>query len=152
MNTSLIKTASGLTITLKHDTSNPQPYSRINMVGGTKGIFADYPPRIYIDGQPGKEEWGTIDQYKKDYESPLWAKEGAMASTSGGHGGMDFVMIYRLLQCMREGLAPDMDVYDGAAWSAPGPLSKTSVAQGSAPVKFPDFTRGLWNKRSGCTI
>jgi Oxidoreductase family, NAD-binding Rossmann fold len=152
MNTSLIKTASGLTITLKHDTSNPHPYSRVNMVGGTKGVFADYPPRIYIDGQPGGEEWGTIDQYKKDYESALWAKEGAMASTSGGHGGMDFIMIYRLLQCMREGLAPDMDVYDGAAWSVPIPLSKTSLAQKSAPVNFPDFTRGVWNQRKGCSI
>jgi hypothetical protein len=152
LNTSLIKTASGLNITLKHDVSNPQPYSRINMVGGTKGIFADYPPRIYLDGQPGGEAWGTIDQYKKEYESPLWAKEGAMASNSGGHGGMDYVMIYRLLQCIREGLPPDMDVYDGASWSAPAPLSKTSVAQGSAPVKFPDFTRGSWKKRSGCSI
>jgi len=65
---------------------------------------------------------------------------------------MDYVMIYRLLQCMREGLAPDMDVYDGAAWSAPTPLSKTSLAQGSSPVKFPDFTRGLWSQRKGCSI
>jgi hypothetical protein len=152
LNTSLIKTASGLNITLKHDVSNPQPYSRINMVGGTKGIFADYPPRIYIDEQPGGEAWGTIDQYKKEYESPLWAKEGAMATNSGGHGGMDYIMIYRLLQCIREGLPPDMDVYDGAAWSSPGPLSINSVAHGSAPVKFPDFTRGLWKKRTGCAI
>jgi Oxidoreductase family, NAD-binding Rossmann fold len=152
MNTSLIKTAAGLTVTLKIDNSNPYPYDRINMIGGTKGVFTDYPPRIYIDGQPGKEAWGTIDQYKKTYESPLWAKEGEMARTSGGHGGMDFVMIYRLLQCFREGLPPDMDVYDGAAWSAPGPLSKASLAQGSAPIKFPDFTRGLWNKRNGCSI
>ncbi len=152
MNTSLIKTASGLTVTLKFDTSNPHPYDRINMIGGTKGVFADYPPRIYIDGQPGKEDWGTIDEYKKEHESPLWAKEGEMARTSGGHGGMDFIMIYRLLQCLREGLPPDMDVYDGATWSAPAPLSKASLAQGSAPVKFPDFTRGLWNKRTGCSI
>ena len=152
MSTSLIKTASGLTVTLKHDTSNAHPYDRINMIGGTKGVFADYPPRIYIDGQPGKEDWGGLDEYKKEYESPLWAKQGEMARTSGGHGGMDFIMIYRLLQCMREGLAPDMDVYDGATWSAPAPLSKTSLAQGSAPVKFPDFTRGLWNKRAGCSI
>jgi hypothetical protein len=105
-----------------------------------------------IDGQSGDEEWRTIEQYKKDYESPLWAKEGAMASTSGGHGGMDFIMIYRLLQCLREGLAPDMDVYDGAACSAPTSLSKTSLAQKSAPVKFPDFTRGLWDQRKGCSI
>jgi Oxidoreductase family, NAD-binding Rossmann fold len=152
LNTSLIKTATGLTVTLKHDVSNPHPYSRINMIGGTKGVFEDYPPRVYIDGQAGGEAWGTIDQYKGDFESPLWAKEGAMASTSGGHGGMDFIMIYRLLQCIREGLPPDMDVYDGAAWSAPAPLSKTSVAQRSAPVKFPDFTRGLWKQRKGCAI
>jgi glycosyl hydrolase family 109/GFO/IDH/MocA oxidoreductase family protein len=152
MNVSLIKTASGLTITLKFDTSNPRPYDRINMISGTKGVFVDYPPRIYLDGQQGKEEWGTLDEYKKDYESPLWAEKGEMARTSGGHGGMDFIMIYRLLQCFREGLAPDMDVYDGAAWSAPAPLSKVSVAQGSAPVKFPDFTRGSWNKRTSCPI
>jgi hypothetical protein len=152
LNTSLIKTAKGLTITLKHDVSNPHPYSRINMIGGTKGVFEDYPPRIYVDGQAGGEKWGTLDEYKAQYESPLWAKEGAMASSSGGHGGMDFIMIFRLLQCMHEGLPPDMDVYDGASWSVPTPLSKTSVAQGSAPVKFPDFTRGLWKKRNGCSI
>lgn len=87
LNTSLIKTAAGLTITLKHDTSNPQPYSRINTVGGTKGIFTDYPPRIYVDGQAGGEEWGTLDSYKTEYESPLWARRapwpaplGAMAA------------------------------------------------------------------------
>jgi hypothetical protein len=152
LNVSLIKTASGLTITLKHDVSNPRPYDRINLISGTKGVFVDYPPRIYLDGQAGGEAWGTLDQYKKDYESPLWAEQGEMARMSGGHGGMDFIMIYRLLQCFREGLAPDMDVYDGAAWSAPAPLSKVSVAQGSAPVKFPDFTRGQWTKRSGCSI
>jgi hypothetical protein len=152
LNTSLIKTANGLTVTLKHDVSNPHPYSRINMIGGTKGVFEDYPPRIYVDGQPGKEAWADIDSYKEKFQSPLWAKEGAMASSSGGHGGMDFIMIYRLLQCMREGLPPDMDVYDGATWSVPTPLSKVSVAHGSAPQKFPDFTRGLWKKRSGCSI
>jgi hypothetical protein len=75
-----------------------------------------------------------------------------MPHSSGGHGGMDFIMIYRLLQRFREGPAPDMDVYDGAAWSVPWPLSKVSVAQGSAPVKFPDFTHGSWTKRSGCSI
>ena len=61
---------------------------------------------------------------------------------------MDYIMLYRLIQCMREGLAPDMDVYDAATWSAPGPLSKLSVAGGSAPAKFPDFTRGKWQERA----
>jgi len=147
MNTSLIKTAKGLTITVKHDVANPHPYDRINAIAGTKGAFADYPPRIYFDGQAGGEEWGGIDSYKQ-YQHPLWASEGAIAQKLGGHGGMDYIMLYRLLQCMREGLIPDMDVYDAAAWSAPGPLSRMSVESGSAPVKFPDFTRGRWEQRS----
>jgi hypothetical protein len=147
LNTSLIKTAKGLTITLKHDTSNPQPYSRINKIGGTKGVFTDYPPRIYFDGQAGGEEWASIDSFK-EHQHPLWKREGEIAKKLGGHGGMDYIMLYRLMECMREGLVPDMDVYDAATWSAPGPLSKASVAQGSAPMKFPDFTRGKWTERS----
>jgi hypothetical protein len=147
LNTSLIKTAKGLTITLKHDTSNPQPYSRINTIGGTKGVFADYPPRIYFDGQAGDEAWASIDGFK-EHQHPLWKREGEIAKKLGGHGGMDYIMLYRLIECMREGLVPDMDVYDAAAWSAPGPLSKASVAEGSAPMKFPDFTRGKWTERT----
>ena len=147
MNTSIIKTANGLSITLKHDTVNPHPYDRINMIAGTKGAFADYPPRIYFDGQAGEEAWGSIDAWK-EHQHPLWKKEGEVAKKLGGHGGMDYIMLYRLMQCMREGLVPDFDVYDAATWSAPGPLSRVSVANGSAPAKFPDFTRGLWSKRT----
>ena len=151
MNTSLIKTANGLTITLKHDTANPHPYDRINVIAGTKGVFADYPPRIYFDGQSGEEAWGSIDAWK-EHQHPLWKQEGEIAKKLGGHGGMDYIMLYRLMQCMRNGLAPDLDVYDAAAWSAPGPLSKLSVASGSAPVKFPDFTRGGWRERPASQI
>jgi predicted dehydrogenase len=152
MNISLIKTANGLTVNLQHDTSNPQPYSRMNEIAGTKGLFKDYPPRIYFDGQPGGEEWGSIDKYKAEYEHPLWKKEGDIARKLGGHGGMDFLECYRLLECMRQGLPPDLDVYDLAAWCAPGPLSVASVAAGSAPMKFPDFTRGKWKERKPTTL
>lgn len=151
MNTSLIKTANGLTITLKHDVSNPRPYDRINTIAGTKGIFTDYPARIYLDGQKGEETWVTLDAYK-DFEHPLWKQEGDVARKAGGHGGMDFIMLFRLLDCMRKGFAPDMDVYDAAAWSAPGPLSLASLQTGSAPAKFPDFTRGHWHDRAGSSI
>ena len=147
MNTSLIKTAAGITVNLQHDVSNPHPYDRLNSIAGTKGVFKDYPPRIYVDGQAGGEEWATIDSYKEQYEHPLWKREGEIARKLGGHGGMDFIMVYRLMECVRKGLAPDMDVYDAAAWSAPGPLSAMSLAQGSAPVQFPDFTRGKWKQR-----
>ncbi len=152
MNTSLIKTANGLTINLQHDVSNPHPYDRLNSIAGTKGVFKDYPPRLYLDGQTGGEVWGTIDAFKDQFEHPLWKKEGEIARKLGGHGGMDFILVYRLMECMRKGLPPDLDVYDAAAWSAPGPLSEQSLASGSAPVKFPDFTRGRWKERRGCAI
>jgi predicted dehydrogenase len=151
MNTSLIKTANGPTITVKHDVSNPRPYDRINTIAVTKGIFTDYPPRIYFDGQKGKEEWVSLDAYK-EYEHPLWRQEGDIARKAGGHGGMDFIMLYRLLECMTKGLAPDMDVYDAAAWSSVAPLSLASLQSGSGPEKFPDFTRGRWHDRAGSPI
>jgi hypothetical protein len=142
MNTSLLQTAKGRTVMLQHDVTTPRPYSRLNHVSGTKGAFCDYPPRVFQDG-PGKEEWGTLDPWKEKFEHRLWTRLAKLAQESG-HGGMDYVMSWRLLQCVREGLVPDMDVYDAAAWSAPGPLSEQSVAGGSAPVEFPDFTRGRW--------
>lgn len=146
MNTSLIKTVNGLTIMLQHDVVNPRPYDRINLISGTKGVFRDYPPRIYID-DPAKEEFTSLDAYKEAYIHPFWRANGERAKTEGDHGGMDFVMAVRLVDAMRHGLVPDLDVYDAAAWSVPGPLSVASVAQGSAPQPFPDFTRGQWKQK-----
>jgi len=146
MNTSLIKTAKGLTITVKHAVTSPHPYDRINLIAGTGGLFQDYPPRIYFDGMNKDESFVSLDAYKQ-YQHPLWEREGDMARKSGGHGGMDLIMIYRLLECVRQGLAPDLDVYDCAAWAAVAPLSVESVRRGSAPVEFPDFTGGKWKER-----
>ena len=151
MNTSLIKTANGRTITVKHTVSTPRPYDRVNMIAGTKGIFEDYPPRIYVEGQDKSEAWAALDSWKQ-YEHPLWTKEGEIAKKVGGHGGMDYIMLYRLLQCVRGGQAPDMDVYDAAAWSAVAELSVNSVSQGSSPVSFPDFTGGKWSGRQVSAI
>jgi hypothetical protein len=147
MNTSIIKTQKGRTILLQHDIVNPRPYSRLNSISGTKGAFADYPPRIFVDG-PKQEDWQTIDAFREKYEHPLWKTTGEMARKTGGHGGMDYVMNYRLMDCLKKGLAPDINVYDAAAWSAPTPLSEASVAQNGAPQKFPDFTRGKWSIHS----
>lgn len=143
LNSSLIRTAKGRTILLQHDVSNPRPYSRLNAIQGTRGLFEDYPARIFVEGQAGGDRWGPLDAWKAKHEDPLWTRLGEQART-GGHGGMDFVMAWRLVQCLREGLVPDIDVYDSAAWSAPFPLSEISVAKGSAPMKFPDFTRDNW--------
>ena len=144
MNTSIIKTLKGRTILLQHDVVNPRPYSRLNSISGTKGAFADYPPRVFVDGQ-GEESWRAIDSFRDKYEHPLWKNMGEMARKTGGHGGMDYIMNYRLMDCLKRGLPPDIDVYDAAAWSVPTPLSEASVAQNGAPQKFPDFTRGRWN-------
>ena len=152
MNTSVIRTAQGRTIVLQHDVVNARPYDRVNLIAGTKGVFRDYPPRIYLDGQPGPEQFTSIDSYKNKYEHPLWQKSGEMARKMGGHGGMDFILLYRLAECMREELPPDIDVYDAAAWSAAGPLSERSVATGSAPAKFPDFTNGRWEQPRGWLV
>ena len=145
MNTSIIKTNKGRTIMLQHNITTPRPYDRINLIQGTQGIFRDYPERLFIESPENKEErYESLAKYKAQYEHALWKTTGELARKNGGHGGMDFIMVYRTVQCLREGFAPDMDVYDAAAWSVPGPLSELSVAKGSAPVKFPDFTRGRW--------
>jgi predicted dehydrogenase len=144
-NTAILKTAKGKTVMLQHNVSNPRPYTRHNRVQGTKGAFEDYPPRVYVEGQAGGERWTTMDEWKKTHTDPLWTRLGDRAK-NGGHGGMDFIMAWRLVQTLREGLVPDFDVYDAAAWSAPFPLSEMSIAKNGAAIKFPDFTRGEWSR------
>jgi predicted dehydrogenase len=148
LNSSLIKTVRGRTILLQHAVTLPTPYSRLNSIRGTRGGFLDYPARIFREGQEGGESWRPLDDATKaQYTHPLWRRIGAIARAKGGHGGMDYIMAWRLIETMREGLPPDFDVYDAAAWSAPGPLSEASLALSSAPVRFPDFTRGDWSRR-----
>jgi len=147
LNTSLIKTANGLTITLKHDTVNPHPYDRINVIGGTKGVFADYPPRIYLEGQKGDEAWATIDSFKDEYENALWKKEGEIARKLGGHGGMDFFVLQAFIESVKQQIPTPLDVYDAAAWSSITPLSEMSIELGNQTVEMPDFTSGQWMNR-----
>lgn len=148
MSTSILKTEKGRTILVQHDVVNPRPYSRINMVQGTMGVFEDYPARIYIEGRSKDDAWEELTAYK-EYEHPLWTQVGDLARKLGGHGGMDFIMLYRIVQCFKDGTGPDIDVYDAAAWSAPGPLSEVSNREHGSGQAFPDFTRGKWNTRNG---
>lgn len=141
MNTSIIRTKLGRTILLQHDVVTPRPYDRNFLIAGSRGTFRDYPPRLYLDGVSQHEKWMTLDEFKAEWEDPLWRTLGDLARERGGHGGMDYIMNYRLIQTMREGIAPDSDVYDAADWSVPGPLSDASVARGSAVVTFPNFRR-----------
>ncbi|MCL5098064.1 MAG: Gfo/Idh/MocA family oxidoreductase [Candidatus Omnitrophica bacterium] len=143
INTSILKTALGRTIVVQFSLVLSRPYSRINLIAGTSGTFCDYPPRLHLDGQA--EGWTTdLQSYHEKYGHPLWKKLNDQALASGGHGGMDYIMNWRLIQCLRDGLPLDLSVYDAAAWSSVVPLSIASVANGSAPVAVPDFTRGAW--------
>jgi hypothetical protein len=143
VNVSLIRTASGRTIFLSHDTNLPRPYSRIHLVQGTRGLFQGYPSRVYVEGRSPGRSWEPAEKYLPEFEHPLWTYEAAQKSTTG-HGGMDFLEDYRLIRCLRAGLPTDMDVYDAAALSSVSALSERSVASRSRPVDFPDFSRGRW--------
>jgi predicted dehydrogenase len=143
VNVSLIQTANGRTIYVGHDTNLPRPYSRINVVQGTKGIFQGYPHRVYVEDVSEPHQWDEASEWLAEYDHPLW-KAMEERSQGAGHGGMDFMEDYRLIKCLREGLPTDMNVYDAAGLSAVTPLSEWSVANGSQPAQFPDFTRGRW--------
>ncbi|HOX36755.1 MAG TPA: Gfo/Idh/MocA family oxidoreductase [Candidatus Brocadiia bacterium] len=146
INVSLIRTKKGRTIYVVHDCSSPRPYSRINMLQGTNGIFSDYPTRIYIEGRSPNDAWEDAEIFYKEFEHPLW-KQMQEKAAGAGHGGMDFMEDYRLIKCLREGKPLDLDVYDAAAWSAVTELSERSLQNRSKSMDFPDFTRGAWQKR-----
>lgn len=144
INVTLIHTAKGRIITLYHDCSSPRPYSRIHIVQGTAGIFQKYPlpARLYIEGKSPADRWEEASRYA-EFTHPIW-KQLEEKSKGAGHGGMDFIEDFRLIEALRRGRPTDQDVYDAAAWSAVSALSERSVAAGSKPVEFPDFTRGAW--------
>jgi predicted dehydrogenase len=144
VNSCLIRTKLGRTIILLHDCDTPRPYSRKILVQGTKGIARKYPEKkIHIEGKSPAHQWEPFENYFEEYEHPLW-KAQAEKGEGRGHGGMDYIDDYRLIQCLRNGKPMDMDVYDAAAWSVVSELSERSVAKRSRPVDFPDFTRGKW--------
>jgi hypothetical protein len=147
INSSLIRTERGRTILLQWDETTPRPYSRLNLIQGTRGIFAGYPDRIAIEGRGPTHDWQELEAYRREFEHPLWKQVGGDAESAGGHGGMDFVMLFRIVYCLRNGLPMDQDVYDAASWSAISPLSEKSVANRSLPVDIPDFTRGRYRAK-----
>lgn len=147
MNNTLIKTNKGRMILVQHDTVTARPYNRINALAGTKGYHEGYPSRLALD--PNGHSWMKEDElkeYKNRYRHPLWEKLKTGIEKYGGHGGMDFVMIYRLIDCLNNGWYLDQDVYDAASWSVITPLSELSAKSGNKPTTVPDFTRGRWKE------
>ncbi len=149
VNTTIIKTALGKTITVIYDTNLPHPYDRINKVQGTKGMVHGYPNRVYVEGVSKRnDQWDDMADWFEEYDHPLWKAIRSRKDEFAGHGGMDFLEDYRLIKCMREGVPTDMNVYDAAAISSVVELSSISVANGSRPIDVPDFTHGRWKTTS----
>jgi Oxidoreductase family, NAD-binding Rossmann fold len=154
MNTTTVRTVKGKTMMIQHDVSSPRPYSRIHVLSGTKGAASKWPsPERIAFGH----SWVKQDEMKPLYEKyspPIIKHIGEIAKEVGGHGGMDFIMDWRLIDCLRNGLALDQDVYDAASWTAVGLLSEKSVAKRSRSIDIPDFTRGNWqtNKPVSLTL
>ena len=146
MNTTIIHTAMGKSIMIQHDTTSPRPYSRIHLVQGTKGMAVKYPDeKVAI--QPETHSFlkeGEQKEILSRYEHPLSKFIGERAKQVGGHGGMDFIMDWRLIYCLQKGYPLDQSVYDAAAWSSLVELTERSVLNKSCSVAIPDFTRGAW--------
>ncbi|MDR2886657.1 MAG: Gfo/Idh/MocA family oxidoreductase [Bacteroidales bacterium] len=146
MNTTLVRTLNGHAIMIQHDTTSPRPYDRIHKLSGTRGYASKYPEeRIALE--PEAHSFLKPEEFKAlmaKYEHPLSKYIGEKARTVGGHGGMDYIMDWRLIYCLRNGLPLDQDVYDAAAWSCITELSEQSVLNRSNAADIPDFTRGEW--------
>ena len=163
----LVKTRNGKTILVQHNVYTPRPYDRMYQLVGTKG-FADKYPNSAFAFEPDQiadaaAEYDNLsshsyvprevrDSLMAKYKHPIAKEIEEKAREVGGHGGMDFIMDYRLVWCLRNGKPLDMDVYDAAEWSCLGELTAASIANGSKPVKIPDFTRGRWNKVNGLKL
>jgi len=152
MNTTTVRTVNGKTIMIQHDVTSPRPYSRIHLISGTKGVACKYP-------EPGKisqgHEWfekAEMDELEKKYTPEIVKRVGEMAKKIGGHGGMDFMMDWRLIDCLRNGLPLDQNVYDAALWSVIAPLSEWSVANRSNSITVPDFTCGSFKSNTPVDI
>ena len=150
MNTTIIKTVMGRTIMVQHDVGTARPYSRLNLIQGTRGVLQDYPLRIAIEESLGKGAHGfdekKTQEIRQKYKHPLWKTRDEIAKRMPvtGHGGMDFLMILRLSFCLQNGLPLDMNVYDLASWCCLCELTEKSADNRGRSMDIPDFTRGGW--------
>lgn len=145
--TTMIKCANGETIMIAHDTTLPRPYCRGNVVHGTKGIWMEINKSIHIQDQSPEHKWEDITPYLEKYEHPMW-KRFQEGGVHGSHDGMDYLEMEAFAYCVLNNLPFPIDIYDSATWMAVTVLSEDSIALGSIPVAFPDFTNGKWIHRA----
>jgi predicted dehydrogenase len=151
ISTTIIQTLLGRTIMVQWDEQLPRPYTRHNLIQGTNGAWGGFPNRAAVEGiSKDTDSWtqgADLKEWYEKWEHPMWKTIGDLAQKVGGHGGMDFAMMWRIVTCLRSGEELDQDVYDAAAWSSVFPLSEWSANRKGASVEAPDFTRGLWKTR-----
>ena len=146
MSVTTIRTTMGRTIMLQHDATSPSPHNLFHGIYGTRGaaLYDPPPPRLAV----GKHEWVSPDEFKsltEKYTPKITRQLSELArQTKAGHGGSDLLEDWRLIDCLRNGLPLDQDVYDAAAWSSVVPLSEWSVLNRSNSIDVPDFTAGAW--------
>ncbi len=151
INTSIIQTTYGKTIMIQWDETSPRPYTRHNLIQGTMGVLTGFPTRVFFDSEENQNSIGyfpwiegkDLSEIYEKYDHPLYKKLNEKTANSG-HGGMDGIMMYRIIECLQKGEPLDQNVYEGAFWSAVTPLSAKSIVSGGNPQNFPDFTRGKW--------
>ena len=155
---SVIRCANGETILLRHGISLPRPYSRCQLVQGTRGLWEEDAKGIFIEGISKTEEridsagnpytvhnWDPVDSFYEEYDHPIWKKY--RDKQIGEHGGMDYLTLSAFAEAVRERKPTPIDVYDVAAWMSVTALSEQSVALGGQVLPFPDFTNGKWIAR-----
>ena len=153
VNTTLLKTANGLTVTLYFDLNTYRPYDLIFRVQGVKGLYMGSLDKVCIEGMtPEPEQWEPFEPYMEKYAHPLWAALEKEAAKNGGHGGGDYITVFEFIKAVRNRAQTPQDVYDAATWSVIFPLSIESVAKNSQPVEFPDFTKGKWKTNPPITV
>jgi len=136
---------------VQHDVTSPRPYSRIHLVSGTKAFARKYPVERISVGHDWIDD-ARMQELKDEFTPEIVQRVGEAAKKVGGHGGMDFMMDWRLIDCLRNGLPLDQDVYDAALWSSIAPLSEWSVANRSDSIDVPDFTRGGWENNKPVSL
>lgn len=152
MNVTTIRTKRGRTIMLQHDISTPRPGSRFQLISGTEGIARYYPrPARIGTGDHGWLSENEFDALIEEYTPAMTTRFNELVRQAEDEE-RDQLRSYarvseidwRLIDCLRNGLPVETDVYDAALWSAITPLTEWSVANRSNSVSVPDFTEGAW--------
>ena len=148
MNVTIIRTIKGRTIMMQHDTSSPRPNVRFSLISGTKGMY-QAPNKIATshDGWISDEEFNEL----REKYTPVITKafgelvsQARNVSRTGGSYSRVTPTDWRFIDCLRNGLPMDMDVYEAAVSSSIIPLSAWSTVNRSTSVTVPDFTSGAW--------